>query len=173
MHHVENLQPCQKSPSMNTATLAPVKTMSGRPGSDMTCVRYLRPREKAQRRMSRSGEVFMPRIRDMFRLRWAGVRWSTIRQLVRKKGGRAHAHTQIRRRRAAYLRRSNSSRGAFFECGVDWSREGQSLALAVPTYALVRHLQRGAYCTQQVVVTCRLAEIDHEQKHCRGPQLHV
>ena len=77
-HQVGNLQPCQKSPSMNTTTRVLVNTISGRPASDITCVRYRSPRAKAQRRMLSSGEVFMPRIRDMFQLRCAGVRWSTI-----------------------------------------------------------------------------------------------
>lgn len=59
---------CQKHPSMNMANFFPGKTMSGRPGSWFLS-RYRRPTAQSALRSFSSGLVFLPRIRDIHRLR--------------------------------------------------------------------------------------------------------
>lgn len=72
-------QPCQKHPSTNTASRAPGKIKSGRPGRDETN-RYRIPCLQSSLLSLISGPVFRPLFRDMQKLRWSGVRTSVKRQ---------------------------------------------------------------------------------------------
>ena len=71
-------QPCQKSPSTNTATCCFMKTMSGLPGSDRTCRWKLRPRARSSRCTIFSIEPSLSFTRCMARERCSEVRWSGI-----------------------------------------------------------------------------------------------
>lgn len=69
--------PCQKQPFINRVIPFFLMTMSGRPGK-VECMRYLTPREYRNLRTNSSGLVFLPLIRDIFQLRFAGVSLSAI-----------------------------------------------------------------------------------------------
>jgi hypothetical protein len=67
--HLGKLKPCQKSPSMNTTVRCFAKAMSGRPGSDRTCVRNRKPRLCSAARTRRSSGLSVLLTRDMHRRR--------------------------------------------------------------------------------------------------------
>ena len=68
-----NLQPCQKSPSTNTASLCARNKMSGRPSRSDGCVSNEKPSAASSATRIFSGPVSLPRIRDMSALRLAGL----------------------------------------------------------------------------------------------------
>ena len=76
--HLGKRQPCQKSPSMNTATRARRNTTSGLPITVETCFRNRKPRRKIALRTSCSREVSFPLTLAMHALRWRFVRLSGI-----------------------------------------------------------------------------------------------
>ena len=74
-----NRRPCQKSPSTNTTTRAPLKTISGVPGRLRTCLRKRRPRACTALRTAISIPVSLLRTLVIARRRCSGVRLSGIR----------------------------------------------------------------------------------------------
>ncbi len=78
LFHRGNRQPCQKSPSIKTATLAVANTRSGQPGNLRSWMRNRSPRECANFLTTSSGFVSLLRIRDIVKLRCSEVRLSTI-----------------------------------------------------------------------------------------------
>lgn len=68
-----NLQPCQKSPSTNTATRSARNRMSGRPARSDGCVSNERSNAASSATRAFSGPVFLPRMRDMSALRLAAL----------------------------------------------------------------------------------------------------
>lgn len=98
-------QPCQKHPSMNTATWTFVKTMSARrlkPCSGAIATRYLSPRACKRRRTASSGPVSRDRFACMFRRRPGEEAQDSVavtsRSCHRARRLRPRSH-QVRRRR--------------------------------------------------------------------------
>ncbi len=85
---VFHCRPCQKSPSMKTASLQLLKAISGQPGSDLTCALN----ETLRRRMSRntvlSTRVPLPLIRDIRALRLVLERKSVPAGVLITAGGK-------------------------------------------------------------------------------------
>jgi hypothetical protein len=66
---IGNRQPCQKSPSTNTATCRSRNTKSGRPGKSGAWLSQTSPASESNLAISRSGPVSFPLMRDITRLR--------------------------------------------------------------------------------------------------------
>lgn len=70
--HSLKRHPCQKSPSTNTATMAPRNTRSGRPGRSGTWLSHSSPSAAMAAATAFSGPVFFPLILAMTALRFSG-----------------------------------------------------------------------------------------------------
>ena len=93
--HAGKRQPCQKSPSTNTATFSELKTMSGRPGSDRTWRLNRRPWTRNSLCTNFSSDPSLSFTRFIARERCSGVRWSGIRRSSDVRNGRFVYHNGL------------------------------------------------------------------------------
>lgn len=77
--HRGKRQPCQKSPSTKTATLAFLNTKSGQPGRVLSCRLKVGRAALSREAMYRSGVVLLPLIRDITRFRCSAEMMSVVR----------------------------------------------------------------------------------------------